>query len=138
MKNFKDDKKLKALIKSIDIDRPENGFSTKVMNQIFEMESNIEKLRTEPVLGKSFWIITSAFVVLILAIILIPENGMIVSDGQLSGLFNQANEAGVADGYKNAYEKITSLPMSIAGILFASSLLVFFESFVGAKNKIRS
>lgn len=138
MKNFEEDKKLKTLIQSIDIDTPGKGFSTKVMNQIFELDSYIEKLKSERVLGKSFWVITSVFVVLMLALIAVSVMGTTGSEGNLLGLFKGLGTSGVSEGYENAYEKVTSLPLSIAGILLASSLLVFLERFLSTKNKIKA
>lgn len=133
MKKIEEDKELKGLIKSMDLDSPGKGFSSKVMNQIFELESYIEKLKSERILGKSFWIIFSLFTLIAAALVVVSVAGINPGESQISDFLSGANNSGVSEGYKNVFETLTSLPLSVAGILLASSLLVFLERFLSTK-----
>jgi len=139
MKKFEEDKKLEVLIKSMKPDSPGNDFAGKVMNRIFEMESLLEKVKNERIFGKGFWIITSLFVVIIGALITSSVMGVSTgSEGELTKFLPDVNTAPIANGYQNAFEKVTGLPLSIAGILLASSLLILIDRVLNAKNKIKS
>jgi len=133
MKKFEEDKELKNLITNMTPDSPGRDFSGKVMNRIFEMESVLEKLKRERIFGKGFWIITSLFIALMGTLIAISINGADGAESQLLKLLPNLNTGGVTQSYENIAEKITSLPLSIAGILLSSSFLVFIDHFLNKK-----
>lgn len=139
MKKFEEDKKLEALIKSMKPDSPGNDFAGRVMNRIFEMESLLEKVKNERIFGKGFWIITSLFVVIIVAIIATSLTGVSTgSESEIAKLLPDVNTDPIANGYQNAFEKVSGLPLSIAGILLASSLLILIDRVLNSKSKVKS
>jgi len=62
------DNELKTLIKGIKLDSPGNDFTSAVMSRVFEEKAVMEKIPDERLLGKSFWIILSLFILLFVAI----------------------------------------------------------------------
>ncbi len=137
MKKFEEDKELKALIKSMKPDSPGSDFSGKVMNRIFEMESLLEKVKRERIFKKEFWIITTLFVVLLGSLIAVSVSGTGGAESELAKLLPDVNAGGVKEGYQSAFEKVTSLPLSIAGILLASSFLVFIDRFLNKRSEVK-
>jgi hypothetical protein len=139
MKKFEEDKKLEALIKNMKPDSPGNDFAGKVMNRIFEMESLLEKVKNERIFGKGFWIITSLFVVIIGVLVATSVTGLSTgSESEIAKLLPDLNTDPIANGYQTAFQKISGLPLSIAGILLASSMLVLIDRVLFSRNKIKS
>ncbi len=134
MKTFEEDNELRALIKSIKIESPGKQFSATVMNRIFEEQSVLEKVKAQRVLGKGFWIIMALFVVLIGAMFIFSTSGA-DSGGEIAKLLPDLNTTAVSQEYNTIFDKITNLPLSIAGIMFASSLLLFLDRFLSARSK---
>lgn len=138
MKKFEEDKELRALIKSMKPDSPGSDFSGKVMNQIFEMESLLEKVKRERIFGKGFWIITTLFIMLIGALIAVSITGAGGAESEIAKFLPDLNAGGVSQGYENAFQKVTSLPLSIAGILISSSFLIFIDRFLTNRSKVKA
>lgn len=129
-----EDIKLKALLHEMKLDSPDENFTVKVMNKIFEDQSVFENIRKEKLLGKGFWIIIFLFGVLFITMFIYSGPGL-PSDGQIMQLFPELN-GGVSAGYQSVFNKIGAVPLSIAGILFASSILLFVDRFLTAKSKL--
>lgn len=136
MKQEIEDKKLKELLKYAELESPANDFSARVMNRIFEEKGALEQVKSLPVLGKGFWIILALFAGLFGVVAALSVNG--VSPESSLNLLQGVNTAGVELGYKTVFEKIGAVPMSIAAILLASSLLVFFEKFLSKRSGVLS
>lgn len=134
MKTFEEDKKLKSLLKTIPLESPGANFSVNVMNRIFSEESLLEKVKRERVLGKGFWVILILFVALFSAMFIFSSGGG-GTGGGLSEYIPAINTNTVTQEYQNFFERIGSVPLSIAGILLASSILVFIERFLSSKIK---
>ncbi|MBN2891421.1 MAG: hypothetical protein JXL97_06115 [Bacteroidales bacterium] len=134
MKTFEEDKKLKSLLKTIPLESPGADFSVNVMNRIFSEESLLEKVRRERVLGKGFWVILILFVALFAAMFVFSSGGGDTGGG-LSEYIPAINTNTVTQDYQNFFERIGSVPVSIAGILLASSILVFIERFLNSRIK---
>jgi len=134
MKTFEEDKKLKSLLKTIHLESPGADFSANVMNRIFSEESLLEKVRREKVLGKGFWVILILFVALFAAMFIFSSSGG-NSGGGLSEYIPALNSQTVTQDYQNFFERLGSVPVSIAGILLASSILVFIERFLNSRIK---
>ena len=52
-----EDIKLKTLLQKMKLESPKANFSVRVMNKIFEEENVLNKIKSERILGKGFWII---------------------------------------------------------------------------------
>lgn len=129
MKTQEKDNELKSLIKGIKLDSPGNEFTSMVMNRVFEERAALEKAKKEKVFGKGFWIIIFLFVVLFVAMIVFSTSGFEV-DSQLSNLLSTSNEGQLSQGYQSFFSKLGNLPLSISGILFATSILIFTDKFL--------
>jgi hypothetical protein len=132
--NELEDIKLKALLQQMKLDSPEPNFSVRVMNKIFEENSVLERIKSEKVLGRGFWIILILFVILLAAIFIIYNSGA-QPESQLQTLLPEVN-SGVTEGYKSIFNKMGTVPLSIAGILIASSVLLFIDRFISSNTKI--
>lgn len=132
--NELEDIKLKALLNEMKLESPKANFSVRVMTKIFEEDSVLGKIKSQRVLGKGFWIIMTLFVLLFAAIIIINSTGF-QAESQLNNLLPELN-SGVTTGYQSIFEKIGSVPLSIAGILLASSVLLFIERFISSNSRV--
>lgn len=132
METFKEDKELKSLLKSVKLESPGSDFSVNVMNRIFKEESLLEKVKRERVLGKGFWIILILFVALLATMAVISSTGANAGGG-LSEYIPGLNTNSVTQDYDTFLSKLGSVPLSIAGILLASSILVFIERFLNSR-----
>lgn len=134
--NELEDIKLSALLNEMKLESPKTNFSVRVMNKIFEEENVLNKIKSERILGKGFWIIIILFVVL-LALIFLMSNSGIQAESQIQNYLPELNSE-VTKGYQSIFDKIGTVPLSVAGILVASSLLLFIEHFISSNSKIFS
>ncbi len=123
------DNELKSLIKEIKLDSPGKDFTLNVMSRVLEEKMAVEKVKDERILGKGFWIILSLFVVLIAAMFIFSGAG-IQEEGQLTKLISNVGDGSITSGYQSVFSKLGALPLSIGGILLASSLLLFIDRFL--------
>ncbi len=136
MKPEIEDKKLKELLKYAKLESPANDFSVRVMNRIFEEKAVLEQVKSEPVLGRGFWIILALFAGLIGIVAALSGTGLSSEDSL--NLLQGVNTEAVKTGYQSVFEKIDAIPLSIAGILLASSLLLFLEKFLSKRSNVFS
>jgi ABC-type phosphate transport system permease subunit len=129
MKTTDNDIELRNLIKEIKLDSPGNDFTSKVMNRVFEEQPVVEIIKNEKLLGKGFWIILLLFVALIAAMFISSTTG-VQADGQLSKLIDGAGNGTLSQGYQSFFSNLGSLPLSIGGILLATSVLLFADRFL--------
>lgn len=129
-----EDIKLQALLQSMELESPSDKFSLKVMNSIFEEDAVFEKIKAERVLGKGFWIILVIFVILAAAMYFMTSAG-IQPPSETSELLPQVNET-VVNSVNSFFGKIGSIPLSIAGILIASSLLLFIDRIISSNSRV--
>lgn len=134
MKTFEEDKKLGQLLRSARPESPGRGFSSRVMDRIFEEQYGLEQVKQQPVLGRGFWIILALFAVLLGIFVLLSGGGQEVNSSP--ALFPDVNTDAVMTGYRSFFEKLGGLPASVAGILMASSLLIFLERFLGSRSHV--
>ena len=128
-----EDIKLKALLQGMTLDSPEPNFSVRVMNKIFEENNALEKIKSERILGKGFWIILLLFAAIVLAVLLL-SNGNVETTNTAQNLLPQMTE--VSNGYNSILGKLGSLPLGIAGFLAAFSVLLFIDRFISSNSKI--
>jgi len=123
------DNELKSLIKEIKLDSPGKDFTLNVMNRVLEEKAATEQVKDERIFGKGFWIILLLFVILIAAMFVFSGNG-IQEEGQLSKIFSNVGDGSLSTGYQSVFSKLGALPLSIGGILLASSVLLFIDRFL--------
>jgi len=123
------DNELKSLIKEIKLESPGKDFTLKVMNRVLEEKVAMEQVKDERILGKGFWIILLLFVLLIAAMFVFSGNG-IQEEGQLSKMLGNVSDGSLSSGYQSVFSKLGTLPLSIGGILLASSVLLFIDRFL--------
>lgn len=129
MKTQDTDMELRKLLKEVQLDTPSKDFTIKVMNRVWEeksIQSRVEVIKNERILGKGFWIILILFIALFAAVVFTSGNGG-QEAGQLSKLMQGLQNEEVSEGYKSFFSNLGSLPLSISGILLASTLLVFID-----------
>ncbi|WP_167605535.1 hypothetical protein [Maribellus sediminis] len=129
-----EDIKLQALLQSMQLDSPGEKFSARVMNRIFEEDSVFEKIKAERVLGRGFWTILVVFVVLLAAMFFMAGSGAQPQE-ETARLLPQVNET-VSNSFNSFFGKIGSVPLSVAGILIASSILLFIDRIISSNSKI--
>ena len=134
--NELEDIKLSALLNEMKLEAPGTDFSIRVMNKIFKENLVLEKIKSEKVLGKGFWIISILFILLFVVVFLVSNSG-IPAESQISNLLPQPNN-GIATGYQTFFDKIGAVPLSVVGILIASSTLLFIERIITLNSKIFS
>ena len=123
------DNELKSLIKGVKLDSPGSDFTSKVMSRVYEEKMAMEKVKDENLLGKGFWIIFFLFVALIAAMFVFSSSGT-QTEGELSKLLSGANDGALSQGYQSFFSNLGSLPLSIGGILLASSFLILIDKFL--------
>jgi hypothetical protein len=132
-----EDIKLKALLNEMKLESPGNNFSIRVMNKIFEENNVLERVKKEKVLGKGFWMIIALFVILFGVIFIVTTNGMPIESG-ITKVLPDLNSSSVASGYQSFFDKMGTVPLSIVGILLASSTLLFIDRFITSNSKLFS
>ena len=123
------DNELKSLIKGVKLESPGKDFTSKVMSRVFEEKVAIEKVKDEKLLGTGFWIILFLFVALIAAMFVFSSSG-IQTESQMSKLLSGAGDGTLTQGYQSFFSNLGSLPLSIGGILMASSILLLIDKFL--------
>jgi hypothetical protein len=69
------------------------------------------------------------FTILFAAVVLFSGENLTES-GQLSKLFEGLGTSSATAKYQSAFSNLSALPLSIGGILLASTLLVFIDKFI--------
>lgn len=131
-----DDIKLRALLHEMQLEKPSSNFASLVMNRIIQEESAIEKIKKERILGKGFWVITVLFVVL-LVLVFTFSGSSAGSGGFFSSIFSKFS-GGVNQEYQSIFSKAASVPLSIAAILTAVSVLLFIDRIIDSNMKLFS
>lgn len=123
------DNEMRSLIKGVKLESPGNDFTLNVMNRVYEEKLVVEKVKDEKLLGKGFWIILFLFVALIAAMFISSSSG-VQTDGQLSKLLDGSGNSALSQGYQSFFSNLGTMPLSIGGILLATSVLVFLDKFL--------
>ncbi|MEZ5106142.1 MAG: hypothetical protein R2757_16705 [Draconibacterium sp.] len=134
--NELEDIKLKMLLQEMKLESPKADFSSRVMHKIFAEDIVLEKIKSERILGKGFWIITTLFVVLIASMFIFQNTGInSTSGGEINQFLNGIDNT---QGYQSFFQKIGTVPLSIAGIFIAVSVLLFIDRFITSNMKVFS
>jgi len=133
--NELEDIKLRKILQDIQLESPDTNFSARVMDKIREENEAIEKIKAERILGKGFWVILILFIILLGAVWIFSFTGnqtVGILDKLLQGKISATNE------YQNFLAKLGVVPISVAGILIASSILLFIDRFINSNLKVFS
>lgn len=121
MNDFEKDIKLKQFLNIHTPESPDPDFSDRVMKSIFKEQHSQEQLKKDHVLGRSFWIFLSLFVLLISMVAIFPS----ISGASSPQLFVTGTGMNTfLEGYHSFLSQIETLPLNIATILTATSLLI--------------
>lgn len=131
-----EDIKLKALLNEMKLESPSINFSVRVMDKIFQEENVLEKIKSQRTLGTGFWIIIILFMALFVTMFISINSGL-QAESQVLNLLPEMNSE-VSNGYQSFFEKLGTVPLSIVGILIATSVLLFLERFISSNSKVFS
>jgi len=106
------------------------------MNRVFEEKAALEQVKSEPLLGKGFWIILALFAGLMAVVFVLQGSG--ISGGQTFSFLKEVNTSAVTTGYQNFFEKLGAVPLSVAGILLGTSVLLFLEKYLSNRSYVFS
>jgi hypothetical protein len=128
MNNTENDIRLKQAVKGIRLESPGPEFASKVMGAILAEPEKKPAFVTEPLLGKRFWILLSAFVLLavILLVFSAPEKG--------TGVFQQffskmpaPDWSSLRDVFSAAFGQKGSLTWTVMLIMLGGSGLILAD-----------
>lgn len=139
MKTIDNDSELRRLMKEIRLEKPGTGFSSSVMNAVIAEAAKKSAYRTEPVLGKNFWLFVGLFVALAIILVLLGNNEPAASNEIASGIFEKfpAPDLGnIKNGYTRFWEMVSGLPITIGAILIATSLLILADKYFSTKHTL--
>jgi len=124
--NELEDIKLRSLIQDIKLESPDKNFSSRVMNKILQENEAIEKIKSERILGKGFWIFLILFIVLFGTVWFFSP-----SSSETTGILDQYLGKLSSDiDYQSFLGKLGAVPIGLAGIFVASSILLFIDKFI--------
>jgi len=132
--NELEDIKLKALLQSMQLESPREDFSARLMNRIFEESNVLETIKAQRVLGKGFWIFVLIFAVFMVVTYVVMSSGIQI--GSETGQLIPDLNSGISESYNSFFSKLGSVPLSIAGILIAASVLLFIDRIISSNQKI--
>jgi hypothetical protein len=138
MNTTDNDSELRKLIKKVKIESPDPDFSSRVMDVILARAEGKKVFSSEPVLGRSFWILVTLFVLLTVAFILLSGN-TIHNEGIVQNLLSGLPAPDFTT-LKNSLAKFMeisgSLPLSVAVTMIAASVLILADKFFTTKQKM--
>ena len=132
--NELEDIKLRVLLQNLELDSPGPDFTLRVMNRVTEENLALEQIKSQPILGKGFWVFTLIFVVLMAVIFFVFQGGA-QSAGGSEDILSKL-DTGVSQGVQSFFGKLGTVPLSVAGILIATSLLLFIDRFITSNTKL--
>lgn len=131
--NELEDIKLKVLLQKLELEKPENDFTLRVMNRVVAEDNALEQIKAQKVLGKGFWIILILFVILLAVMFFMTQTG--TAAGSSETILPKLNSE-MSEGINSVMGKIGMVPISVAGILIASSILLFIDRFITSNTKL--
>jgi len=131
--NELDDLQLKVLLQKLELETPEVDFTSRVMNRVVQEDSVLEQIKAQKVLGKGFWIFIVLFIILLAAIFFMSQGGTVADSSE--SILPKLDE-GMNQGIQSFMGKLGAVPLSVAGILIASSLLLFIDKFITSNTRL--
>jgi NADH:ubiquinone oxidoreductase subunit 6 (subunit J) len=134
MNRFEEDNELRRLIKSMKPESLGADFSSKVMMRVHEKQEEMDRIRSERIFGKWFWIILAAFISLFMIVIFVPETTSYPS--AFPGIIPEFDRETISALYSSLFKTFDVIPTSVAGILLASSLLLILEGLLSSRVRV--
>ena len=133
MKNLEKDEQFRRTIKKIKLEAPAPDFSSRVMDAVIAEAQKKEMFKADPLLGRRFWIIIFLFVALTAFFIFV--SGTLETAADSPGIFSRINGPDLSD-VKNSWslfiDKLSGIPLTVAGILLAASMLLLADKYFGS------
>lgn len=139
MKTIDNDRELRSLMKEFKLEKPSAGFSTSVMDAVLAEAAKKTAYRTEPILGKKFWVFVGMFVVLGIVLILFGNGETSTNNEIASGIiekFPAPDLGNIKSGYSRFWDIVSGLPITIGAIMIATSILILADKFLGSKHSL--
>lgn len=136
MNTIDNDREFRKLMKEIRIDKPSAGFSARVMDAVYTEVSL--SYRTEPVLGRKFWIFVALFALLAIVLIIVSGSGVNSESefaGRLLERFPLLDITGTKGGFSKLMDSLSGLPATLGAIMIAASLLILADKLFGQKHR---
>ena len=132
--NELEDIKLRILLQNLELDSPKPDFTLRVMNRVIEEDLVLEQIKSQRILGKGFWVFITIFVVLMAVVFFVFQSG--AQGGSESADLISKLDPAVSQGFQSFFGKLGMVPLSVAGILIATSLLLFIDRFITSNTKL--
>lgn len=132
--NELEDIKLRILLQNLELDSPKPDFTLRVMNRVIEEDLVLEQIKSQRILGKGFWVFITIFVVLMAVVFFVFQSG--AQGGSESADLISKLDPAVSQGFQSFFRKLGMVPLSVAGILIATSLLLFIDRFITSNTKL--
>ncbi len=133
------DRELQRLMKGIDLEKPGAGFSTRVMDAVLAEAAKKQAYRTEPILGLKFWIFVGLFIALAAALFLLGGSESTSSVELNPGIlekFPAPDLTPVKSGLSNLWKAVSGLPITLAAITTATTLLILADKYFSSKQSL--
>ncbi len=139
MKTTDNDTELRRIMKEIRLEKPEAGFSSRVMDAVIAEAAKKSAYRTEPVLGAKFWIFVALFIALAIVLMLLGNNEPSAGKEIASGLiekFPAADLSSVKSGIARFRDILSGLPVTLAAIMIATSALILADKYFSTRHHL--
>lgn len=139
MKTIDNDKELRRLMKEVKLEKPRTGFSASVMDAVLAEAAKKTAYRTEPILGKKFWVFVGLFVALAAVLMLFGKGETSSSNEIASGIiekFPAPDLENIKSGYSRFWDIVSGLPITIGAIMVATSALILADKFFSNKQSL--
>lgn len=137
MNSVENDRELRKLMREMPLQKPGSGFSDRVMQAVMAEAAKKPSIHTEPLLGKNFWIITGAFLVLMALFILMAGTGSNNEPSVTAGVlerFPAPDLTGIKAIYNRFWQSLAGAPVTLVVILASASVLIFADRFLSRRN----
>ena len=124
-------------MKEFKLEKPSAGFSSIVMDTVLAEAAKKTVYRTEPILGKKFWVFVGMFVVLGIVLMLFGNGETSNSNEIASGIiekFPAPDLGNIKSVYSRFWDMVSGLPITIGAIMIATSLLILADKFFSSKH----
>jgi hypothetical protein len=139
MKTIDNDRELRRLMKEIRLEKPGTGFSASVMDAVLAEAARKTAYRTEPILGKKFWVFVGLFVVLAIVLILFGNGETSTNNEIASGIiekFPAPDLGNIKGGFSRFWDMVSGLPITIGAIMTATSVLILADKFFSSRQTL--
>ena len=137
MNTTDNDRELRKLMKEMPLQKPGSGFSDRVMQAVMAEAVKKAPAKDEHILGKNFWMITGAFLLLMIVFIGVSGSGNSTEPAVTAGLwerFPAPDLTGVKEIYNRFWQSLSGAPLTLAAIMTSASILIFADKFFSRRT----